>query len=83
MGLSHELFWVKVSHVGNEMADYHVDPKSKDNNYAANNDSESHLVNFSLLYALLPNVKLEWWLKWITLLTDGPNVPPKPVIDGL
>jgi hypothetical protein len=45
--------------VSDELADNHVEPESKDHDDCANDHGESHLINFSLLNTLLPDIELE------------------------
>ena len=83
MRLIDELIRVNVSHMTNELADDLIKPETKCYNHETDNDCESHLVDFPLLNALLPDIKLQRGLKGIPLVTKSLDIGPKPIIDRL
>jgi hypothetical protein len=47
-----------MSHVTNEVTDDHVLPEAQEQHHQTDQYCESHLINFSLLDALFPNIEL-------------------------
>ena len=66
-----------------EVTDDHVEPESKCDDDSTDNNSEPHLIDFSLLDTLLPDIELEGGLERVALLAQCLNIVPKPIVDGL
>jgi hypothetical protein len=45
--------------MANKLADYHIEPESKDHDDSADDNRESHLIDFSLFDTLFPNIELK------------------------
>ena len=69
--------------MANELADNHIEPETKDHNDGTDDDCESHFINFSLLNTLFPNIELKRRLQGGSLVSQGLNVEPKPIVDRL
>ena len=69
MRLIDELIRVNISHVAYKLADDLIKPEAECYYHDTDYDSESHLIDFPLLNALLPNIELEGGLEGIPLVT--------------